>query len=105
MKAPMNGLGRGLAGLGTLLLRLLLGVAGLVFMLGVMLFGLAVFGVLLVWALLRGRRPAPLRFGMHRGSGWGRFHGGPAARRQAAQPADIVDIEVREIAEPGPRRD
>lgn len=105
MKASMNGMGRGLSALGALLLRVVLGVAGLVFMVGVMLFGLAVFGVLLVWALLRGRRPAPLRFHMHRGAGWGRFNAGPGARRTPPPAADVVDIEVREITDPGPRRD
>jgi hypothetical protein len=104
-KASMNGLGRGLTALPALLLRGLLGVAGLLFMVGVMLFGLAVFGVLLVWALLRGRRPVPMRFGMHRGSGWGPFQGGPSVRRAATRPVDVVDIEAREIAEPGARRD
>ena len=61
------------------------------------LLGLVAGTLLLLWALLRGRRPA-LRFGgMPPGAGWQRFRTAPPR----ASSGEVVDIEAREIKSPG----
>ena len=81
--------------------RLLLVVAGLVFLVSLMLAGLVAVLVLSLWALLTGRKPAPVvvfqrfrqastRFGP---TGW------PAKDRPAA--GDVVDVEANEVPDDG----
>jgi hypothetical protein len=72
------------------LLRLLLAVASVIFMISALIVGAVLGTALIIWALLRGRRPAPGLFEaqVHR-----------ARRRGAFRPAEVVDIEVREVPE------
>jgi hypothetical protein len=75
------------------LLRVVLGLVGLVFTLGLVTVGLVAGSALVAWTLLRGRRPQGLRFDMRRG---GVFDG---ARRRTAPRGEVVDIEAREVTE------
>lgn len=93
-------LGRLMQAVGSLLNGLwrgLLAVLGMAVVLALLVLGFVLSLALIVWALLRGRRPAPVRFR------WGAM-GQAMASRQArgqAQPhashTDVVDVEVREI--------
>ena len=76
--------------------RLLLGIGALLLVLSTLLLGMLLALVLVPWALLRGRRPADVRFGWQAGPrapGWAR----PAPMRRAESPDDVVDVEVREL--------
>lgn len=83
--------------------RLLLGVLRVVrALLGLALFGGAVLlamvlalGVLL-WALLRGRRPVAVRSVWHHAAARRPF--GTAAGRRQPGASDVVDVEAREVA-------
>ena len=87
----------GLGAVLSLALRVMLGVWALLFMLGLMLLGLAVGGLVLLWALLRGRKPT-LRFGRSMKADWGRFR----RAAPAATPYEVVEVQAREIpGEPG----
>lgn len=90
-------IGRGVQRILAFVLRALMAAVGLVFMLMLMAFGLVVGSLLLIWALLRGRRPAPVRFGMPRGAAWEGF------RRTAsgAPRGEVIDIEAREVPPAG----
>ncbi|HSV68879.1 MAG TPA: hypothetical protein VLI72_02105 [Methylibium sp.] len=102
MSAPLrawraSSLRRALRAVASLLLRACAALLGLAFMLGMLLLGLVAGSLLLLWALLRGRRPA-LRFGgMPPGAGWQRFRAAPPR----ASSGEVVDIEAREIKSPG----
>ncbi|MBA2721722.1 MAG: hypothetical protein H0W48_10120 [Methylibium sp.] len=97
-----------------LALQLLLAAAGLVFVLGAMTLGLALGGLLVLWALLRGRRPV-LRYGMPPAAAWARFHETASRRRaghassssspRSARQGEVIDAEVREVPDrqPGSR--
>lgn len=88
---------RALRAVASLLLRAFAALLGLAFMLGMLLLGLVAGGMLLLWAPLRGRRPA-LRFGgMPPGAGWQRWRRTPAR----TLPGEVVDIEAREVKSPG----
>lgn len=78
-----------------LLVRVVLVLVGLVFTLGLVAVGLVAGTALVGWALLRGRRPQGVRFDMRRG---GVFDG--TVRRRATAPAEVVDIEAREVIDP-----
>ncbi len=92
-----------LVGLSRTLWRLVLGALGVALVLGVLLFGLVLSLIAVIWSLLRGKRPSPVRFQ------WQRAGAGmpPWAQRGARQPAasnadvvdvvDVVDVEVREV--------
>lgn len=91
--------GRARSGPGFLgaLLGILFAVFGFVLMVGALLLGLLVAAGALLWALLRGRRPAPVRFEWKRGTAraWRPGSGRP--------PSDeVVDIEAREVIENTP---
>ena len=77
------------------LIRVLILIAGAVIGLGLFLFALLAFTVILVVSLVTGRKPK-LQF---------RVNQNPWARRRPrnAQAADVVDIEAREISDPAPR--
>ena len=75
------------------LLRIVLLLSATVLMIGAMLIGLVLASGVVLWALLRGRRPGPvnLRWGrMPRAGGFGRPMDG-----------DVVDVQAREVD--GPR--
>jgi len=86
-----NPLQRVVAGLATGVARVLLLVAGAVAALFAMLLGLVLATGLMGWALLRGRKPV-----VRQAFVWP----GRAAR---VPPADVFDIEAREVPEPAPR--
>lgn len=84
------------------LLGLVFAFFGIVLMIGALMLGLVVAAGALLWSLLRGRRPAPVRFEWRRATAraWR-----PASGRPPSD--EVVDIEVREIADDGsslPRR-
>lgn len=98
-----------LGGALALALQLLLTAAGLVFVVGAMAIGLALGSLLVVWALVRGRRPV-LRYGMPPSAAWARFHEAAARRRggqatRSARHGEVIDAEVREVPDrpPGSR--
>lgn len=74
------------------LLGILFALIGFVLMVGALLLGLVVAIAALLWSLLRGRRPAPVRFEWRRATAraWR-----PASGRPASD--EVVDVEVREI--------
>jgi hypothetical protein len=76
------------------LLRVVLGLVGLVFTLALVAFGLVAGSALVAWALLRGRRPQGLRFDVRRG---GMFDG-PGFRRATSR-GEVVDVEAREVSD------
>ncbi|ALV08016.1 hypothetical protein DES44_0891 [Roseateles depolymerans] len=104
----------------TLMARILRGALFLVLFLALLLVGLCVFGVLLVWSLIRGRRLQRPTVGVFRtaadmraqafrrsagsmgGSMGGSMHGG-AGGFGAPAAGDIVDVEVREVPQQQPR--
>ncbi len=78
------------------LLGVLFAVAGFVLMIGAVLLGLLLAAGALLWSLLRGRKPAPVRFEWRRGTerAWR-----PASGRPASE--EVVDIEARVVGDPG----
>lgn len=74
------------------LLGILFAIVGFVLMVGALLLGLVVAVVAVLWSLLRGRRPAPVRFEWRQATAraWR-----PASGRPPAD--EVVDVEVREI--------
>ncbi len=95
----------------TLMARILRGALFLVLFLALLMVGLCVFGVLLVWSLIRGRRlqrptvgvfrtAADMRAQAFRRSA-GSMHGGDGGF--GAPAGDIVDVEVREVPQQQPR--
>lgn len=88
----------------TVVLRLVLAVATAILVLGLMALALATFLGLSLWSLIRGRRPTVDLSGFARarsfraGAGFGAQPGGRGARMN---PADVVDIEAREVREAG----
>ena len=88
--------------------RLVLAVASIVLFLAVLAAGLVIFGVLMLWSLIRGRKPtlnnaAFQRAAQFRAQG---FRTGPGMAGMGQRPApqgDIIDAEVREVPNTGPR--
>ncbi|MBN8492262.1 MAG: hypothetical protein J0M00_12650 [Burkholderiales bacterium] len=71
------------------IVRFVLVLGGMLLMAGALLLGMVVATGVVIWALLRGRRPGPvnLRWGtMPRPRGFGRPAGG-----------EVVDVQVREV--------
>lgn len=98
----LAGLDRLLTGASAALWRLLLGAGGLLLVLALLVSGLVLALVLAVVALLRGRRPTLPHVVFGRPMPGLR----PGAGRRAAAPADVVDIEAREVPpRPGPERE
>lgn len=93
LNAPARGLFERLLAVPLTLLRLALALIGVVAMFAIVLFGMAVAGGLLMWAVLRGRRRA------------GRSPAGaqPRSSRRAAAIGEVIDIEARELPS-GPAR-
>lgn len=98
--SPASWAGRGLAAVRGLLrglLRLGFVCLGFVLMLGALFAGLLLVSLLVLWSLLRGRRPAA---GVFRST----FE--RSRRRAAAAPGQVIDVEVREVPDPVlPRRE
>lgn len=101
-------LGAALRGVALLMLQLVLAAVGFVFVLAAVAFGLVLGSLLMLWALLRGRRPN-LHFGVPPSAAWQRFdaatgrRAGGAMRRAAAPWAgEVVDAEVNEAVPPAP---
>ena len=74
------------------LLGILFAIVGFVLMVGALLLGLVVAIGALLWSLVRGRRPAPVRFEWRQATAraWR-----PASGRPVSD--EVVDVEVREI--------
>jgi hypothetical protein len=79
------------------LLRLVLVAVGLVFGLLAVLFGLVLALWLIVWSLLRGRKPQVKRFRMNPGQPFG-------GMRPRAPQGEVVDIEAREVPDRPPQQ-
>jgi len=83
----------------SLIFRLVLAVASVVLVLGLMAVALLTVVGLLVWSLLRGRKPV-IDMGRFQRARQARPGFGP--RRHAAPVGEVVDAEVREVPEVGP---
>ena len=89
-----------MSGLLTIVIRVLLGLFTLVLVLA--LLGVAVVTMLglLIWSLLRGRKPVVDMGRFRRAS---QFR--PGQQRRAESSGEVVDVEVREIKSAAPRLD
>lgn len=85
--APTSLLG-GLAKLARALLKIAVGLFGLVLLLGALMLGLMLAVGIVIWARLRGRSVAPGVFN----AAFAR-----ARRRPVASAGEVVDVEVREV--------
>jgi hypothetical protein len=81
------------------LLGVLFAIVGFVLMVGALMLGLLFAAGALLWALVRGRRPTPVRFEWKRATAraWR-----PASGRPPSD--EVVDIEVREIPDSTSKR-
>ncbi len=79
----------------TALLRIVLLLGATLLMIGALLLGLVLATGVVLWALLRGRRPGPVNLR------WGRMPRAGAFYRQSS--ADVVDVQVREVQGPPQR--
>ena len=74
-------------------LRTVLAFAALLFVIGAFMLGIVLATGIVLWALLRGRRPGPVNL---------RWRSG--LRRSSPRPAgEVVDVQVREVDPPAPR--
>jgi len=92
--SPPSGLARAGSSFIGAFLGILFAIVGFVLMVGALMLGLLVAVGALLWSLLRGKRPAPMRFEWRQATAraWRPGSGRP--------PSDeVVDIEVREITE------
>lgn len=98
----IQSLGAALRGVMATVAGIALALAGLVFMLFALAVGLVTAVTLVAWALMRGRRPQGIRFGMPPG---GRFGGARGSRGAAPWPrprrGEVIDVEVRDVTPPG----
>lgn len=85
----------------SLVLRLVLAVATAILVLGLMALALVTLLGLSLWSLLRGRKPTVDLSGFARARAFRAGQGFRAAggAGQRMDPADVVDVEVREVAE------
>ncbi|AOS80823.1 MULTISPECIES: hypothetical protein [Hydrogenophaga] len=91
-----------------LVLRLALGLAAALFLVSLLLASVLAVAGMSLWALVTGRRPAPLVvFGRlrerSRQYSQGVWRNGPASPQGAAARGEVVDVEAREVDE-DPRR-
>ncbi len=84
--------------------RLMLAVASLVLFLVVLAAGLVIFGGVLLWSLIRGRRPTLHTAAFQRAAQFRSqaFRGAAGGRAHPPQ-GDIIDAEVREVPNGDPR--
>ncbi|MDM4765595.1 hypothetical protein [Pelomonas sp. SE-A7] len=87
-----------MSGIFSLLLRILLTVFTLVFVVGLVLVALVTMFVLLVWSLVRGRRPT-IDMGRFRRAT--QYRPGGSTRQPVG---DVVDVEAREVPGSGAPR-
>ena len=85
------------------LLRAVAVLAGLVFGLSLLAAGVVVALGVVVWSLVRGRRPAGLQFRRFTQARWGGFTGAPFAQPGASR-GEVIDIEAREVSPEGGTR-
>ncbi|NKI93592.1 hypothetical protein [Rhizobacter sp. SG703] len=83
------------------LVRLVVFLIGAVFAVGLLLLGFVLTLTLVAWALLRGRRPQVRRFKVDPRQPFGGFR----PRGAAVDPANVVDVEAREVPSAPPRLD
>ena len=90
------------------LLRTLLAIGGVLLLLISVVVGTVLAAALVVWALMRGRRPANVRFRWQGGGRpFGGQHGGPSGAPSDTPfgrrpPGEVVDVEVRELPDRPP---
>ena len=87
--------------------RIVLGVIGLLFVLGLLAVALMTVLGLTLWSLLRGRRPnvdMAARFAQAYGGGAG-FNAGRRPNIRPRNAGEVVDVEVREVPDAGARLD
>ncbi len=82
-------------------LRLLLLVAGLVFLVSLMLAGLIAVALLSLWALLTGRKPAPVVVFQRFRQASTRFDPTGWAAPGRAETVDVVDVQAHEVPDDG----
>lgn len=104
----MNAFADLLGRLAGVVLRLALGLAAAVFLISLLLASVLLVAGMSLWALITGRRPAPLVvFGRMRERSrqysQGMWRAGPAPQGPMTG-TEVVDIEAREIDEPRPPR-
>jgi hypothetical protein len=98
----IKGLTKGVAAASWAALRVLLAaLAGLVVILGALMFGVVLSAILIPWALVTRRRPGTAHFGWRGVARRGAFRAG--ASRWSAGQGDVIDVEVREVATRGTR--
>lgn len=85
-----------------LVFRLVLLMAGLVFLASLMAFGLVLLALWLVRALfarLTGRPVTPWAFKVNRHAQWSRFYQATGRGNPAQASSDVIDAEVKEVKE------
>lgn len=88
-----------------LVLRLALGLAAAVFLISLLLASVLAVAGMSLWALITGRRPAPLVVFGHlrersRQYSQGVWRGGQASPQAPAARGEVVDVEAREVEDP-----
>ncbi|TNF61963.1 MAG: hypothetical protein EP306_04940 [Burkholderiales bacterium] len=87
------------------LFQILLALAGLVFLVSLLLAGLVAVVLLSLWALLTGRKPAPVMVFQRFRQTSARYGPGAWPRSGRSSPADVVDVQAQEVDEDGTRRE
>ena len=77
--------------LGASVLRVFFVLGAMLLMLGALVLGIVAATGIVLWALLRGRRPGPVNLR------WGPMPRPPGFRRQP--PGEVVDVQAREVDE------
>lgn len=90
-----------LGAIGSVLVRSLLAVAGLIFFVSALIAGVVATLFVVVWALLTGRRPTIVRFVRNDWAMRARRDAGAGASPRG----EVIDVEVREVRGPESRRD
>lgn len=93
MNSRATGFGASISAFFSGVLRLCVAFAAAIFMLSLLFVGLVLGLTLMLFALLRGRRPAGL---IWRAKSWPTRHGGARGGSSGAR-GEIVDIEAREV--------
>lgn len=83
----------------TALLRIVLVLSTTALLIGALLLGMVVASGMVLWALLRGRRPGPVHLR------WGRMPraGGVGRPAPGDRVDEVVDVQAREVQGPPPR--
>lgn len=96
---PSAGFARSGPGVLGVLLGIVLAIVGFVLMIGALLLGVVLAAGAALWSLLRGRRPAPVRFTWQQATAraWRPGSGRPPSE-------EVVDIEAREVTADPPQK-